>query len=430
MDRFVYIHGFNSSARSLSGQKLSDLLNAKVICPEYDYARPFSECMASIRRQIVEAVDENNDRICVMGSSLGGFYALQLRLPSIMHVVAWNPVVFPALQLAQFLGRNTRFSDGQEWEFTRSIMLSYAQSPDPRPWRNEMWFREERRERGMTNDASCERIDHERAFSSCAGERTAMSAGASVLQDGPDVPRRDIFLGDSDDVLDADLTRAFWQHSAVLHDIVSGHQIVDYSHAEALLKKGKLLNDFSDWKAGEEWCVPFLKGGAFSMAAFFEPGEDMENVCRLLSVAEADYLELHGEKNGTPRDFLGVFFYPRHEARMKRLIAGLVRHGGKKRYLLLRADGRVLRHQVASNYLMDSEVHARPSERNVAAFLRNAFPGWQGKTLEWRERRKTSSFNQAVARSHFAALWSREVDPVEAFERSVHAADGQEGRRN
>ncbi len=43
---------------------------------------------------------------------------------------------------------------------------------------------------------------------------------------------------------------------------------------------------------------------------------------------------------------------------------------------------------------------------------------------------KTSSFNQAVARSHFAALWSREVDPVEAFERSVHAADGQEGRRN
>ena len=115
---------------------------------------------------------------------------------------------------------------------------------------------------------------------------------------------------------------------------------------------------------------------------------------------------------------------------MKRLIAGLVRHGGKKRYLLLRADGRVLRHQVASNYLMDSEVHARPSERNVAAFLRNAFPGWQGKTLEWRERRKTSSFNQAVGRSHFAALWSREVDPVEAFERSVHAADGQEGRRN
>ena len=186
-----------------------------------------------------------------MGSSLGGFYALQLRLPSIMHVVAWNPVVFPALQLAQFLGRNTRFSDGQEWEFTRNIMLSYAQSPDPRPWRNEMWFREVRRERGIAKDASGESLDHDGELSSCAGERPAISNGGSLLPEVPDVPRRDIFLGDSDDVLDADLTRAFWQHSAVIHEIVSGHQIVDYSHAEALLKKGKLLNDFSQWEAGE-----------------------------------------------------------------------------------------------------------------------------------------------------------------------------------
>ncbi len=43
---------------------------------------------------------------------------------------------------------------------------------------------------------------------------------------------------------------------------------------------------------------------------------------------------------------------------------------------------------------------------------------------------KTSSFNHAVARSHFAALWSSEVDPVDAFERSVIAEDGQVGLRN
>ena len=130
MDRFVYIHGLGSGASSRSGRELAGLLGTDVICPEYDYARPFSECLSSLRRQIIESVDERNDRLCVMGSSLGGFYALQLRHPAIVHVVAWNPVIFPAMQLEQFLGMNTRFFDGTPWEFTRETLLSYAQAPE------------------------------------------------------------------------------------------------------------------------------------------------------------------------------------------------------------------------------------------------------------------------------------------------------------
>ena len=229
MDRFVYIHGFNSDGNSRSGRELAQLLGVSVVCPEYDYAKPFASCLASIRRQILESVDTEKDRLTVMGSSLGGFFALQLRHPAIVHAVAWNPVVFPAIQLEQFLGQNTRFGDGVEWEFTRETLLSYAQAPDPRPWQNAIW--------------------------ACELRATAKEGPMSFSMSGPceevtpadspvrpaNVPWRDIFLGDNDELLDARLTRAFWQGCAELHDIISGHQIMDYGHAITLLKQGKCL---------------------------------------------------------------------------------------------------------------------------------------------------------------------------------------------
>lgn len=239
MKRFVYIHGFNSGAQSRSGRELGRLLGVEIICPEYDYARPFAECLASIRRQILEAIDGEHDSVCLMGSSLGGFYALMLRHPSIVHVAAWNPVVFPTMQLEQFLGMNTRFSDGGIWEFTRETLLSYAQAPDPRPWYNDLWMHEESfLKDGADTEILCFHRGDGRTFSPDEKKQ-----GISFRR-GQSMPRRDIFLGDSDEILDARLSRAFWQGSACLHDIVSGHQILDYSHAVDILKSSGVLKNF------------------------------------------------------------------------------------------------------------------------------------------------------------------------------------------
>lgn len=240
MDKFVYIHGFNSGGNSRSGQELSQLLGVPVCCPEYDYARPFTECLASLRRQIAAFVDTQHDHLTVMGSSLGGFFALQLRHPATVHAVAWNPVVFPAIQLEQFLGLNTRFSDGTDWEFTREILLSYAQAPDPRPWWNELWLYEQ-------DVAGEDRETSEDCPVTPGTQRGALSvtlprggvALANHTGDGAErIPRRDIFLADHDELLDARLTRVFWQGAATLHDIASRHQILDYRHAVSLLKEG------------------------------------------------------------------------------------------------------------------------------------------------------------------------------------------------
>ena len=421
MDRFVYIHGFNSGKNSHSGRGLAEVLGQPVICPEYDYSKSFSECLASIRQQISEAIDEKNDRLTVMGSSLGGFFALQLRHPAIMHTVAWNPVIYPAIQLEQFLGTNTRFSDGAEWEFTREALLSYAQAPDPRPWRNEMWLREQRRAKGEAAlSQPCFELGG-RGFTLLAGDRGeslkgASSAGSPAEREAKRLPQRDIFLACRDELLDSRLARAFWHGHADLHSIESGHQIFDYSHAAEILKSGTMLETFASWESGAAWASPFCEAALFSMAALFAPVEKLDDARRLLWLADVPYLEMQGRKSGASFPLAAVFFHPRHEERTRRLIAGLVKFCGGHSYTLLSADGKALRHQCAANRLHDAE-YALPLEgRSFAAAVHAAFPGWQGESAEWHGHEPHGSFNRAMIRAHFAHLWDWHEDPVAAFE--------------
>ena len=419
MDRFVYIHGFNSGKNSHSGRALAEVLGQPVICPEYDYSKSFSECLASIRQQVSEAIDEKNDRLTVMGSSLGGFYALQLRHPAIMHTVAWNPVIYPAMQLEQFLGTNTRFSDGVDWDFTREALLSYAQAPDPRPWRNEMWGRERQYAKDRaTLSQPCFELGG-RGFTLLAGDAKGVAdtpAGSPAEREADRIPRRDIFLASRDELLDSRLVCAFWQGHANLHDIDSGHQIFDYSHAAEILKSGKKLDSFESWNSGSEWASPFREATRFSMAGLFAPGEKLDDVRRLLWLADVPYLEIQGRKNGVACPLIAVFFQPRHEERTRRLLVGLVKFCGRHSYVIIGADGKALRHQCAANRLQDADYAIPLEGRDFAAAVTAAHPGWQGESAEWHGHEPHGSFNRAMIRGHFAQLWDWHEDPVAAFE--------------
>lgn len=420
MDRFVYIHGFNSSACSRSGHELSQLLGVPVICPEYDYSRPFAECLSSIQKQIVSAIDGRIDRLCVMGSSLGGFYALQLRHPSIIHVVAWNPVVFPAMQLEQFLGHNVRFSDGQAWEFHREAMLSYAQAPDPRPWHNEIWRREQLRiqdEKELNTPVF--NFGGSSAFTLLTGDKSEKNKNLPLAgcpnSHMQSAPRRDIFIGDRDTILDGRLTRAFWQRSARLHDIVSSHQIADYSHALSILKKGKLLDSFTQWQPGADWAASFCEAGNYGMAGLVAVRDKLDEVRRLFWLADEPFLELSGEKDGRAYPLVMAFFHPCHEEKMRRLLAGLARLCGQASYVLLSADGRAVRHQIAANRLMDAEYLLPLYARTLTSVLEAGFSGWKGLSAEWNGHQRHGSFMQAMMRNQFASKWEQSEDPVAAW---------------
>lgn len=186
--QYIYIHGFNSGPQSRSGTELEALLGAPVHRVVMDYGRPWDQCLKELYAQLPEA--GNGGEICVMGSSLGGFYALQLRHPAIRRTVAWNPVVFPALQLAPYVGINKGYYDGVEWNFGLSVLLSYARADDPRPWRN-------------------------------------------VYRNSGTAPRpcRCVAIGMKDDVLDPRLGIAFWDrpdYGIWLTTLDCGHSVPDY----------------------------------------------------------------------------------------------------------------------------------------------------------------------------------------------------------
>lgn len=195
---YIYIHGFNSGRESRSGAMLQKLLGAPVFRPVNDYSKPFQECLADLSGQILNNAPKG-ESLTVMGTSLGAFYALQLRLAGIARIAAWNPVIFPALQLAAFVGKNTRFTDNQDWIFPESSLLSYAAAADPRQWGN-FYLR-------------------------------SLGAGG-----GESPPERLVILGKNDELLNPELSRAYWLGHAAIMDIEAGHSVPDFEHALAFLQ--------------------------------------------------------------------------------------------------------------------------------------------------------------------------------------------------
>lgn len=203
--KYVYIHGFNSGPESRSGRELEEILGVPVFRAHMDYSRSFASCMADLYEQLnslypERATESPGEGLCLLGASLGGFYAMQVRRRGIGRVIAWNPVVFPAIQLKQFLGFNTRFTDGVQWKFELVALLSYAKAPDPRYWRNNQW--------------------------------RAMPLALEVPR-----PDRTVFIGTEDELLDPALAISYWSassdHGITVKQLPCGHSVPDYHESLA-----------------------------------------------------------------------------------------------------------------------------------------------------------------------------------------------------
>lgn len=88
----IYLHGFQSSALSIKGQQIKDYCqqqgNVRVHLP--DLNMPPEQTMAHVAAMI-----ENLDRVVLVGSSLGGFYATQLVAKYGVPAVLINPAMRP-----------------------------------------------------------------------------------------------------------------------------------------------------------------------------------------------------------------------------------------------------------------------------------------------------------------------------------------------
>lgn len=118
----IYIHGFNSSPKSIKAQQVERYFNEhnladlgyQLLVPALDYAP--QRAMA----QLCELVEQvSNDRVLLIGSSLGGYYSLWLAHQyQQCRAVLVNPAVYPYRLLADLLGENENIYSGEKYTLT------------------------------------------------------------------------------------------------------------------------------------------------------------------------------------------------------------------------------------------------------------------------------------------------------------------------
>ena len=119
----LYLHGFRSSPQSFKAQRMARAVSALPQAPQWwcpQLPPSPAQAMALLRQGLT---DWPQDRMAVVGSSLGGFYAHVLARQIGCPVVLLNPVVHPARDLAGYIGEHPAWHDpGQRIHFDASFI--------------------------------------------------------------------------------------------------------------------------------------------------------------------------------------------------------------------------------------------------------------------------------------------------------------------
>jgi predicted esterase YcpF (UPF0227 family) len=108
-----YLHGFRSTPRSKKALQLADYIKQRepaleFFCP----ALPVSPANAVALIECLMA-ERSGQEICLVGSSLGGFYATYLAERYGVRAVLLNPAITPQRDLKNYLGEQTVYGSDQ-----------------------------------------------------------------------------------------------------------------------------------------------------------------------------------------------------------------------------------------------------------------------------------------------------------------------------
>jgi predicted esterase YcpF (UPF0227 family) len=116
----VYLHGFRSSPRSSKAVMTGEAVRALATkANPYEWYCP--QLLASPKESmemVISHIDQSMaDRVVVIGSSLGGFYANYLAEKYDCKAIVLNPAVHAARELAPHVGMMTAYDNDEPFDF-------------------------------------------------------------------------------------------------------------------------------------------------------------------------------------------------------------------------------------------------------------------------------------------------------------------------
>ena len=130
----LYLHGFNSSPKSHKAQVMARFmaqqgLGAAFDCPALPVLA--GDAIREIEKRRLDA------RTCIVGSSLGGYYATYLAERHGARAVLINPAIEPHVGLRAYLGPQKNLHTGEPYELTEAHLRDWARLYVDKitPWR-------------------------------------------------------------------------------------------------------------------------------------------------------------------------------------------------------------------------------------------------------------------------------------------------------
>lgn len=121
----VYLHGLNSTGSSAKAKWLREhLAPVPVLSPNYPAHRAH-DAMGQLRA-FLAPLRASADRLLLVGSSLGGFYAPMLAAEISAGMVLINPAVHAHVGLRRYIGPQMNEATGERYTLTESDVDAFA----------------------------------------------------------------------------------------------------------------------------------------------------------------------------------------------------------------------------------------------------------------------------------------------------------------
>lgn len=119
----IYLHGFNSSPESHKAQFLNSFLEHSAYSCHYIIPR-LSFSPASVRSAVSKIIEHQLalGPVALIGSSLGGYYAIYFAEKYGLKAALINPAVKPYDLLTDYLGENRNLYSGEQYTLTAKHM--------------------------------------------------------------------------------------------------------------------------------------------------------------------------------------------------------------------------------------------------------------------------------------------------------------------